>query len=52
MNPSGGFVNNFAILAVIIAVIGVLWLGLSLRKSHLKSHDSENVSKEGKPEVE
>lgn len=52
MNPSGGFVNNFAILAVIIAVVGVLWLGLSLRKSHPKSHDSENVSKEGKPETE
>jgi hypothetical protein len=34
VNPYGGFVNNFAILAVIIAIIGVLWLGLSLRKHH------------------
>jgi hypothetical protein len=52
MNPSGGFVNNFAILAVIIAVVGVLWLGLSLRKCSLKSHDGENVSTEDKPETE
>ncbi|MGA2237651.1 MAG: hypothetical protein ABSG74_00385 [Candidatus Bathyarchaeia archaeon] len=52
MNPSGGFVNSFAILAVIIAVVGVLWLGLSLRKSHLKSHESENVNAAGKPETE
>jgi len=34
MNPYGGFVNDFAILAVIIAIFGVLWLGLSLRKPH------------------
>ena len=34
MNPYGGFVNNFAILAVIIAIVGVLWLGLLLRKRH------------------
>ena len=34
MSPYGGFVNDFAILAVIIAVFGVLWLGLSLRKPH------------------
>jgi hypothetical protein len=33
MNPYGGFVNNFAILVVIIALVGVVWLGLSLRKS-------------------
>jgi hypothetical protein len=31
MNPYGGFVNNLTILAVIIAIIGVLWLGLLLR---------------------
>jgi hypothetical protein len=31
MNPYGGFVNDLAILAVIIAIFGVLWLGLSLR---------------------
>jgi hypothetical protein len=52
MNPSGGFVNNFAILAVIIAVVGVLWLGLSLRKVSLKSHEGENASTIGKPETE
>ncbi len=52
MNPSGGFVNSFAILAIIIAVVGVLWLGLSLRKSHLKSHHGENASTKGKPEAE
>ncbi|MGD0550447.1 MAG: hypothetical protein ABSA81_07895 [Candidatus Bathyarchaeia archaeon] len=34
MTPYGGFVNDFAILAVIIAIFGVLWLGLSLRKPH------------------
>ena len=34
INPYGGFVNNFAILAVIIAIVGVLWLGLLLRKRH------------------
>jgi hypothetical protein len=34
MNPYGGFVNDFAILAVIIAIFGVLWLGLSLKKPH------------------
>ena len=34
MNPYGGFVNDLAILAVIIAILGVLWLGFSLRKRH------------------
>jgi hypothetical protein len=52
MNLSGGFVNSFAILAVIIAVVGVLWLGLSLRKVSLKSHEGENASTKGKPETE
>jgi hypothetical protein len=52
MNPSGGFVHNFAILAVIIAVVGVLWLGLSLRKFSLESHEGENASSGGKPETE
>jgi hypothetical protein len=52
MNPSGGFVNNFAILAVIIAVVGVLWLGLSLRKSHLKVREGENASARDKPKTE
>jgi hypothetical protein len=31
LNPYGGFANNFAILAVIIAIIGTIWLGLLLR---------------------
>jgi hypothetical protein len=44
--------NPFAILAVIIAVVGVLWLGLSLRKSSLESHERENASTGGKPETE
>jgi len=52
MNPSGGFVDSFAILAVIIAVVGVLWLGLSLRKSSLESHERENATTEGKPRIE
>jgi hypothetical protein len=52
MNLSGGFVNNFTILAVIIAVVGVLWLGLSLRSYSLKSHEGENVITVGKPETE
>lgn len=52
MNPSGGLVNSLAILAVIIAVVGVLWLGLSLRKSHLESHESENVIPQAKLETE
>jgi hypothetical protein len=44
MNPYGGLVNSFAMLAVIIAVAGVLWLGFTLRKSHLKSRDRENAN--------
>jgi hypothetical protein len=31
VNPYGGLVNNLTILAVMIAIIGVLWLGLLLR---------------------
>jgi hypothetical protein len=52
MNPSGGFVNNFAILAVIVAVVGVLWLGLSLRKSHLESREGDKASTRDKLGVE
>jgi hypothetical protein len=33
INPYGGFINNLVILAVVIAIIGVVWLGISLRKS-------------------
>jgi len=32
-NPYGGFANSFMILAVVIAVIGVVWLGIVLKKS-------------------
>ncbi|MCX6659140.1 MAG: hypothetical protein NTX81_01980 [Candidatus Bathyarchaeota archaeon] len=31
MNPFG-LTNNLAILAIIIAIVGLMWLGLSLRK--------------------
>jgi hypothetical protein len=33
VSPYGGFINNLTILAVIIAIIGVLWLGMSLKKA-------------------
>lgn len=32
INPYGGLTNSVMILAVAIAVIGVVWLGLTLRK--------------------
>jgi hypothetical protein len=32
VNPYGGFANIFMILGVAIAVIGVVWLGIALRK--------------------
>ena len=31
INPYGGFANNVTIVAIITAIIGVLWLGMSLR---------------------
>jgi hypothetical protein len=34
VSPYNGFANGLAIVAVIIAIVGVVWLGLSLRKSH------------------
>ncbi|MGA8903746.1 MAG: hypothetical protein WB661_01915 [Candidatus Bathyarchaeia archaeon] len=33
INPNGGFTNYLMLLAVIIAIVGVLWLGLSLKHS-------------------
>lgn len=36
-NPYGGIVGSVMILAVVIAIIGVVWLGLCLRKSKPKS---------------
>lgn len=32
VNPYGGIAGGLMILAVIIAIIGVVWLGISLRK--------------------
>jgi hypothetical protein len=32
VNPYGGLANGFMILAVVIAVIGVVWLGIALNK--------------------
>ena len=52
MTPYGGFVDNLAILAVMIAIVGVLWLGLSLRNRPLKLHESGNLSTRDKPKVE
>jgi predicted MFS family arabinose efflux permease len=52
MNPHLGLVNGLAMLAVIIAVCGVLWLGWSLRKLPLESHEGENASTRDKPKVE
>jgi hypothetical protein len=37
MNPYGGFVNDLTILAVVIAIIGVLWLGLLLRTRYSRA---------------
>ncbi|MGA2789148.1 MAG: hypothetical protein ABSF00_00070 [Candidatus Bathyarchaeia archaeon] len=33
VNPYGGIVGGVMIVAVVIAIIGVVWLGLCLRKS-------------------
>ncbi len=44
MNSYGGSVNNLTILAVIIAIVSVLWLGLSLRKAPLTLREVESVS--------
>jgi hypothetical protein len=32
VSPYGGFVNGLTILAVIIAIVGILWLGITLKK--------------------
>jgi hypothetical protein len=37
MNPYGGIVGNVMVIAVVIAIIGVVWLGLCLRKSKPQS---------------
>ena len=33
INPYGGFINSLVIVAVVIAIIGIIWLGISLRKN-------------------
>lgn len=32
--PYGGFVNDLAIVAAIIAIVGILWLGIALNGQH------------------
>jgi hypothetical protein len=34
VNPYGGFVNDLAIIAVIIALVGIVWLGIALNSQH------------------
>jgi hypothetical protein len=34
VNPYGGFVNDLAIIAAIIAIVGILWLGIALNSQH------------------
>jgi len=36
VNPYGGFINNLTILAVIIAIVGVIWLGICLNRAAKK----------------
>jgi hypothetical protein len=51
INPYGGFANNVTIVAIIIAIIGVLWLGMSLR-SYLRLTKGKNVSRKDEPKRE
>ena len=34
VNPYGGFVNDVAIIAGVIAIVGILWLGIVLNSQH------------------
>jgi hypothetical protein len=34
MNPYGGFVNDLAVIAAVIAFLGILWLGIALNSQH------------------
>ena len=52
MNLHPGLVNGFAVLAVMIAVVGVVWLGWSLRNPRLESREGENGRTRDKPKVE
>lgn len=51
INPYGGFANNVTMVAIIIAIIGVLWLGMSLR-SYLRLEKGKNVSRKDEPKIE
>ena len=33
-NPYGGFVSDLAVVAAIIAIVGILWLGIALNGQH------------------
>ena len=33
-NAYGGFVNYLAIIAAVIAIVGILWLGIALNSQH------------------
>ena len=35
VNPYGGFINGITIVALIIAIIGIVWLGISLKKTQV-----------------
>ena len=50
--PYDGFVSNFALLAVIIAIVGVLWLGLSLSRTHILVFRKSPLRLHDKPKVE
>ena len=34
MNPYSGFANNLLIIGAIVAVIGIVWLGITLNRQH------------------
>ena len=34
MNPYGGFINDLAIIAAMIALVGIVWLGIALNSRH------------------
>lgn len=34
VNPYGGFVNYVVVIAAIIAIVGVAWLGIALNSQH------------------
>jgi FtsH-binding integral membrane protein len=44
MNLYGGVAHSLTMIAVIIAIVGVLWLGLSLRKLHFELREGGNAA--------